>query len=126
MNNNTKRYAIEFRAAMVSYVLLLPLSLHLLESNQHSSWRVVWALLPVLPAPFAIAAVVRFYRGLDELHRRIHLEGLSYSFPATFLFTLTYGFLQNAGFPPLDPIKLASGMICLWGLGLAIATGRYQ
>jgi hypothetical protein len=126
MNENAKRYGKEFAAAMVCYGVLLPLSIHLLKSDPQSPWRVVWALLPVVPAPFAIAAVVRFYRGLDELHRRIHLEGLSYSFPATFLFTMTYGFLQNAGFPPLDLVQLASGMIGLWGLGLGIAARKYR
>lgn len=100
MNANEKRYGKEFGAAMLGYAILLPLSIHLLKSDPLSPSRFLWALLPVLPAPFAIWAVVRFYRGLDELHRRIHLEGLSLSFPASLLIIFTYGFLQNAGLPP--------------------------
>lgn len=126
MNANAKRYGKEFGLAMLGYVILLPVSIHLLKENPQSSARFLWALVPVLPAPFAIWAVVRFYRGLDEMHRRIHLEGLSLSFPASLLIIFTYGFLQNAGLPPADLIRVASMMIGLWGLGLGIASWRYR
>jgi hypothetical protein len=126
MDTNAKRYGKEFGAAMLGYVILLPVSIHFLKADPHSPSRFLWALLPVLPAPFAIWAVVSFYRGLDELHRRIHLEGLSLSFPASLLIIFTYGFLQNAGLPSVDLIWVASMMIGLWGLGLAIASRRYR
>ena len=126
MDANSKRYRKEFGAAMLGYFILLPVSIHLLKGGAQSSWRVLWALLPVLPAPFAVWAVVRFYRGLDELHRRIHLEGLSLSFPASLLIIFTYGFLQNGGLPPVDLIWVATMMIGLWGLGLCIASWRYR
>ncbi len=126
MDANRKRYQKEFGTSMLGYFILLPVSIHLLKGNPHSSWRVLWALLPALPAPFAVWAVVRFYRGLDELHRRIHLEGLSLSFPASLLIIFTYGFLQNAGLPSVDLIWVATMMIGLWGLGLCIANWRYR
>jgi hypothetical protein len=126
MNTNTKRYLKEFGTAMLGYFILLPISLHLLKTAPQSSSRFLWAILPVLPFPFVIWAVVRFYRNLDELHRRIHLEGLSYSFPASLLLMFTYGFLKNAGLPPIDLIWLASIMIGVWGLGVGIASRRYK
>jgi hypothetical protein len=126
MNANSKRYKKEFSIAMLGYAILLPVSIHLLKGDSHSPLRFLWAILPALPAPFAVWAVVRFYRGLDELNRRIHLEGLSYSFPATLLIIFAYSFLQNAGLPPVDLIYVATMMIALWGLGLGIASRRYR
>ena len=83
-------------------------------------------MLPVIPSAFAMWAAIRFFRGLDELQRRIQFEGVSFAFLGTCLISLTWGFLQNAGLPHADVIWVTPLLIILWGLGLGIASRRYQ
>ena len=69
---------------------------------------------------------MRFFRGLDELQRRIQLEAVAFSFLATCLITLTWAFQQNAGLPRFDVSWVAPLLIALWGIGVGIAKRRYQ
>ena len=86
----------------------------------------MFAVLPVFPSALAMWAAIRFFRGLDELQRRIHFEGVTFAFLGTCLISLAYGFLQNAGLPHADVIWVPPLLIILWGLGLGIASRRYQ
>ena len=126
MEPHAKRYMKEFGSSMAAYSVMVAVSIHLLERHEQSPWRYVLALLPVIPAAFAMWAAIRFFRNLDELQRRIQFEGLAFSFLAVCLLTLTWGFLQNAGLPHADVIWVAPLLIMLWGLGSALASRRYR
>ena len=126
MDANQKRYYKEFGTSMAGYVVVVFGSVWLLKHYPHSPWRYVLAVLPVVPAAFAMWAATRYFRGLDELQRRIQLEGLAFSFLATCLIALTWGFLQNAGLPHFDVIWVAPLLVGLWGIGTRVAKRRYQ
>ena len=126
MDTNGKRYVKEFGSSMTAYVIAVPASIWLLKGHEHSPFRYLFAVLPVIPSAFAMWAAIRLFRGLDELQRRVQSEGIAFSFLATCLLTLTWGFLQNAGLPQADIIWVAPLLIILWGLGLGIASRRYQ
>jgi hypothetical protein len=126
MAANCKRYYKEFGSSMAAYTVMVPVSIWLLKAHEHSSLRYLYAVLPVIPSAFAMWAVIRFFRTLDELQSRIQFEGMSFSFLATCLLSLTWGFLQNAGLPQADVIWVAPLLIMLWGLGSAFASWRYQ
>lgn len=126
MQANVKRYAKEFGSSMAAYCVSVPISIWLLKGNEHSAWRYLFAVLPVLPSVFAVWAAIRFFRSLDELQRRVQFEGIAFSFLATCLLTLTWGFLQNAGLPQADVIWVAPLLIGLWGIGVGLAGRRYQ
>lgn len=125
MDPNSKRYLKEFLPAMAAYTAMVPISIWLLRGQEHSPLRFVYAVLPVIPSAFAMWAAVRFFHGLDELQRRIQFEGLAFSFLATCLITLTYGFLENAGFPRLNWVWIVPILILSWKLGLVIAGRKY-
>ncbi len=126
MNTGVKRYLKEFGGAMAGYTVLVPVSIWLLRGRECSPWRYPIAILPVIPAILAMWAVIRGVRSLDELQRRIQFEAIIFSFLATCLLTLTWGFLQNAGLPHADVLWVAPLLITLWGVGLGIAHWRYQ
>ena len=126
MDANAKRYLREFGSSMAAYTVMVPVSIWLLKGREHSALRFPFAVLPVIPSAFAMWAAIRFFRGLDELQRRIHFEGVVFAFLGTCLISLTWGFLQNAGLPHADVIWVPSLLIILWGLGLGIASRRYQ
>jgi len=126
MDANAKRYLKEFGTSMAAYTVMVPISIWLLKAHEHSPMRFLYAVLPVIPSAFAMWAAIRFFRGLDELQRRIQFEGMAFSFLATCLISLTWGFLQNAGLPHADVIWVAPLLIMLWGIGLGISSRRYQ
>jgi len=126
MDANAKRYLKEFGSSMAAYAVITPISIRMLRGHEHAPLGYLLAALPVIPSAFAVWGALRFFRGLDELQRRIQFEGLAFSFLATCLLTLTWGFLQNAGLPQADVIWVTPLLIMLWGLGLGIASRRYQ
>jgi hypothetical protein len=126
MDANAKRYGSEFGSSMAAYVVMVPVSIWLLKSHTHSPLRYIYAVLPVIPAAFAMWAAIRFFRHLDELQRRIQFEGIAFSFLATCLIALTWGFLQNAGLPHADVIWIAPLAVFLWGVGRCIAARSYR
>jgi hypothetical protein len=121
-----RAYAREFLAAMAAYVVAVVVSISLLRGGVDPSYRIPIALLPIVPAGFALVAYLRFLGRMDELGRRIQLEALAIGFGAAGMLTFAYGFLENAGFPQLSYIWVFPLMIALWGIGGAIATRRYQ
>lgn len=126
MDANHKRYLREFGSSMAAYVVVVFISVWTLKHHEHSPLRFLLAILPVIPAGFAMWAAIRYFRGLDELQRRIQFEGLAFSFLATCLIALSWGFLQNAGLPHADVIWVAPLLIALWGVGTCVAKRRYE
>ena len=121
-----KRYAIEFSAAMVCYVIVLVGSIRLLGTYGETAWRYPLALSPILPALGALIAFVRFFRALDELEQRMQLEGFAFAFGASALVTFSYGFLEGAGFPHLNWTFVWPVMAMFWGIGNVLARRRYR
>jgi hypothetical protein len=125
MNNQSKSLT-RFILAMGGYALLLIASVLLLPATPAGWLRVLVALLPVIPAVYGLAVIIGVVRGMDEFQQRIQLEAVAFSLIATALLTFTYGFLENAGFPPLSVIWVLPLIVALWGVGQLIAGRRYQ
>ncbi len=126
VNSAGRSYLREFGSAMLAYSIAVPVSLYILQANPGASWRVLIALLPVVPALFALWAFVRYLGRTDELQRRIQLEGLALGFGGAGILTFSYGFLENVGFPHLSYIYVFPLMIALWGVGVAFANRRFR
>ena len=120
-----RAYAREFLFAMFGYVVLLPISI-VVGSGLDPLPRALVALVPLLPLGFALRAYLVFLGRMDELARRIQLEALGFAFGAAGMLTLSYGFLENAGFPRLSFVWVFPLMIALWVIGGAIAGRRYR
>ncbi len=126
MEKVMRQYVVQFSVAMAAYMVVLVVSILIIEANPGSLWRVPLALAPVVPVLFALWAFVRFLRGTDELQRQIHFEAIAFAAGATGILTFTYGFLENVGFPHLNPIWVLPLLIGLWGMGVAITGRRYS
>ncbi len=126
MNKAGRAYVIEFGSAMLAYSAVLIVSVTLIQRDPQAPWRYVVALAPIVPAFFALLAFIRFLGRMDELQRRIQLEAIGLSFAATGILTFAYGFLEGVGFPKLSFIWILPLMVMLWGLGLGLASRRYQ
>ncbi len=126
MQETTRSYLKEFGTAMVAYTVVLFLSIWAINTHLRAPWRYPVALLPMIPAAFALVAVVRHLGRLDELQRRIQFEALAFAFGGTALLTFGYGFVENVGFPHLSWFWVWPLMAMLWGIGLVAANRRYR
>lgn len=121
-----RAYNREFAVAMIGYVVVLFATTYIRNLNVGPVWGTVLAVLPVVPIAFAVRAFVRYLRGTDELQRQIQLESLAIAFGGTALVAITYGLLEYAGFPHINPIWLYALMMTLWGITAAVTSRRYR
>ena len=122
----SRAYARELFTAIGAYVVAVFVSIGLLRGGVDPIYRIPLALLPIVPAGFALVAYLRFLGRMDELGRRIQLEALAIGFGAAGMLTFAYGFLENAGFPQLSYLWVFPLMIALWGVGGAVTARRYR
>ena len=88
--------------------------------------RLAVAALPMIGCIAALIAIMRQIRSLDEFQRRIQLEALAFSFAATAMITLTWGFLEGAGAPQFPTFGVWPLMGFTWAIGGFIAQRRYR
>jgi hypothetical protein len=91
--------------------------------------RVLIALMPVVPTALFLWLIVSSLGGMDELHRRVHLEALAIAYPLAILMLVTLGFLQLA--VDLSPEDWSYRHVwaylpVFYLLGLTVAWRRYR
>ena len=121
----TRRYAVEFTVSMVAYVLILLGSVYLLNHGAHGALMIIVALLPVLPLAAVFAAVVRWILTTDEYQRQTIVTALAIAGGATAMLAVTYGFLENIGFPKMSVWITFVIFSSIWGIATSIVR-RYQ
>lgn len=126
MRRSSFRYMLEFGGSMLGYSAVLVVSLMFLRENPDSPWLVPVTVAPVVPIVFMMLVMIRVVRREDELHRHIHLEAVSISFLATMMFCITYGFLENVGFPPFNTMFVGFGMVIFYAIALLLVQWKYR
>jgi hypothetical protein len=107
-----KRYLREFVPATAAYMLLILLYDVLMPKMEGMLWRIMLAVLPLLPVALVIRAIVRVIRDQDELERRIDLEAIAIAAMSTGFGYFSFGFLLNAGIG----LEIAPAAIAIWVL----------
>ena len=120
------RYRKAIWASMTGYMVMLMLAITFIKHYPESTWRYPAVLVPVVPAIFGLVGIMRAIRAMDEMQRRVHLEGVAFAFIVTVLITLSWGLLERAGMPKLPSIWVCTLMLGLWGIGNRLAARRYR
>lgn len=63
---------------------------------------------------------------MDELQRRIQLDGIAIAFVCTALITFGWGFAEAGGLPHLSAFAVWPIMGGCWALGSLLAARRYR
>ncbi len=121
-----RRYYRELFGGLAVYMVLVFASVHWIKHGVSGPLKYLVAIMPVFPALMVPVAVVNFVRSMDELQRRIQLEGLAFAFTLTAVLTMAYGFLENAGLPQLSWTLVWPLMGFLWAVGTYMARRRYR
>ena len=126
MNSACKKYGFQMLGALFVYVLAVIGSVLALTRHFLVSWKYAVAILPVLPAMYFAVLIVRSFREMDELQKKIQLEALAFGFTMAAILTLSYGFLQNAGLPAVNWVWVWPVMGICWAIGTLVAQRRYR
>lgn len=117
-------------AATLTYCV----SLWLLK--QHASWspavRITITLVPLLPGILYLRSLLKSFWEMDELQRRIQVEGLGFALVATVLVLSALNICKAEGITLLNyPQGLGIGgiymtMFILWSVGVSMSSFRYR
>jgi len=104
------------REANRRYVLELTVSISVGRPMDDSPLRTAFLLSPLVPIALVIWAIARAFRRMDEFVRLQSLEIIGISAAITAGWTLTYGFLETAGFPRLSMFTVWMVMGSVWAV----------
>jgi len=110
-----QKYRLELFLAMGAYMVVLIGSITAAKSMESGVARTLLLLSPAIPMGFAVWAIARHFRRMDEFLRLRSLEGLAIAAAVTAGLSLTYGFLESAGFPKLSMFWVWGVMGMAWG-----------
>ena len=110
-----RRYKTELGLSMVLYMLALFGSIYLAKPMESGTPKTLLLLLPAIPMALAIWAIARHFRRMDEFLRLRALEGLAVAAAITAGLSVTYGFLESAGFPKVSMFWVWGVMGLVWG-----------
>jgi hypothetical protein len=111
-----RKYSRELGGALAIYVAVLFGSLTLAKGVDSGMARTLLLLTPLVPVILAVWAISRQFRRMDEFVRLQSLESVAIAAGITAGWTLTYGFLESAGFPKLSMFWVWPVMGFVWGL----------
>lgn len=111
-----RRYRLELGATMLAYVAVVFGSIYIAREMTPGALRTALLITPVIPVLLATWAIARHFRRMDEFVRLRSLESIAIAAAVTAGLSLTYGFLETAGFPKLSMFWVWSVMGLVWGV----------
>ncbi len=121
-----RRYHWELAGALLFYTAVLFGSIKLADPMDPGPARTALLLTPAIPIALAIWVIVRGFRRMDEFIRLRTLENIGISFAVTAGWTLTYGFLEGAGFPRLTMFWVWPVMGAIWATLSIVRGGSWK
>ena len=110
-----RKYRLEMIAATLLYSILLIVSLYLAKPMEEGLARTLLLLSPGLPVFLVVWAIARHFKRMDEFMRLRSLEGIAIAAAVTAGLSLSYGFLESAGFPRVSMFWVWGVMGIVWG-----------
>ncbi len=121
-----RRYHWELAGALLLYTAVLFGSIKLAEPMDPGPTRTALLISPAIPIAIAVWVIVRGFRRMDEFIRLRTLENIGISFAVTAGWTLTYGFLEGAGFPRLTMFWVWPVMGAIWATLSIVRGGTWR
>lgn len=115
-----RKYFLELGLAIAAYAIALVLSLQIAQRMDETALRTLLLLTPAIPVFLLVWVLARQFRRLDEFVRLRSLESVAVAAAVTAGLSLTYGFLESAGFPRLSMFWVWTVMGGTWALHSAL------
>jgi hypothetical protein len=110
-----RKYHLELGVSMVMYLIVLFGALSIGKKMEPGALRTGLLMLPMIPVLLSIWAIARQFKRMDEFIRLRTLESLAIAAAVTAGLSLTYGFLEGAGYPRLSMFWVWPVMGFIWG-----------
>lgn len=108
-------YLKELGGALLLYAAVLFAALTWANDVSPRFTRTALLLTPMAPVALTVWVIARQFRRLDEYLKLQSLESIAIAAAVTAGWTLTYGFLEAAGFPRLSMFTVWPVMGAVWG-----------
>ena len=127
MQAASKRYLAETVLAFALYGAAVFATDHLLANASLSpAESTALALAPMLPVAMFAKAMLRFYRTLDEMHRKIASDAVVVAASVVGFGSFAWGWLEiRLAVPALPTTWLLPGLFAAYGLALPLVSRRY-
>ena len=108
-----RSYQLDFWPGIAAYAVVLTAVLLWGDREGSSTWRFVWAVLPVIPSLWIVRAVLRHAKRVDDYQRLLLLQALGGGFAVAMVASVTVAFLEIAGmsFVGIGWIIYGAGML---------------
>lgn len=118
-------YLRDFVPSIVGYAVVLAVGLSLVGDDVDSTGEWILVMLPVIPALWAVRAVVRHLRRVDEYQRLVQLEAMAVGFGVAMVAAITIGFVGVAGTASVAAgwIVYSAGMVA-WAITATFRSRR--
>lgn len=128
MSSPNQRYLKHFGGAMLGYTAALFASVWVVEAMSLTGWMAsVLSLTPMIPAFYALYAVIVRVRSMDEVQRRIVLEATLCSAGIVGFVSFGYGFLEGSiGAPIISMIWVLPALIGTYGVASIVLARRFK
>lgn len=124
MRKPDRQYLTRFTAGMVLYSILLPVSIVVMRQLEAPAKYIV-ALLPLIGFAIVVWSVITYLRDADEFQARKVLEALAISIVPVLAVGFTWGLIQFAGGPVLNPFWLVPVWAVGFGIGSVVTGKKY-
>jgi hypothetical protein len=121
---NGRRYLAEFIVGVLTYMILVPVSVSNVEHV--TGWlKYIVAIAPTFGASIMVVAMVRFVLTMDELQRQTFVVAGAITLLVTLVVTLAIGFLENAGIPHVNMTFVWPIAVVSWAIAMPFVRRRY-
>jgi hypothetical protein len=111
-----RTYHRELFGTLGLYAVLLVASIVFGRGMEEGILRTVFLMSPIIGVLLAIWAIARQLRRIDEFVRQITLENIAAAAGITAAFSMTYGFMEAAGYPRLSMFTIWMVLMGSWGI----------
>ncbi len=117
-----------FVACSLVWAVTYVVAHRVLKADLELATPLVWLLVavPILTAFAAVFSYLHFLRNVDELLRKIQLQGLALGFGAGVVFVTGYQLLESAGAAQMQADHLIMVMMFSWVAGQLYGMLRYR
>ena len=118
----SRRYIKELFGSLILYGIALFVRQYALTRGW---WPIGAALLPAVPLAFAIVAMLRMIKKLDEMQRLIQLYAVAIAAMGTAFVSVVFALLEDVGVGPVS-LWIVWPLICgLWGVSACVLSWQF-
>jgi hypothetical protein len=121
-----RRYIRQMAGMTIAYLIVLFGAVTALKHVHTGPLHYVIALLPLIPVALLVPIFIGYLQNTDEFERRMQTESMAIAGGLTAMLSVTYGFLEVAGWPHPSAWWTWCVFMVAWAIARPIVGRYYQ